>query len=128
MWTQLLVAVVGVGITSLPDVMGYEGPERLNDQIVGPLIVSAAIIAVAETTRAVRWVNVMLGCWLVIAPVVLHYEPLHIGVRSSLLGIVVGGLSWLSGARIQELGGGWKRLWTSKSAQMAHRPDIRSWS
>jgi uncharacterized membrane protein len=127
-WTQLLVAVVGVWITSLPDVMGYEGPERLNDQIVGPLIVSAAVIAAAETTRAVRWVNVMLGGWLVIAPLVLQYEPLHLGVRSSLLGIVVGGLSWLSGARTQELGGGWKRLWTSRSARVIHRPDIRFWS
>ncbi|HET9846471.1 MAG TPA: vitamin K epoxide reductase family protein [Nitrospira sp.] len=125
-WTQLLVAAVGIGIMALPDVMSYQGPERLNDQIVGPLIVSAAMIAAAETTRAVRWVNVVLGCWLVIAPVILQYEPLHIGVRSSVLGIVVAGLSWLSGRRTQELGGGWKRLWTSKSAQLRLRPDTPS--
>ena len=115
-WTQLLVVAAGLWITASPDLMGYEGPERLNDQIVGPLIVSAAIIAVAETTRTVRWLNVVLGCWLVMAPVVLQYEPLHIGVRSSLLGILVAGLSWLAGPRTHELGGGWKRLWTSTSA------------
>ena len=59
---------------------------------------------------------IVLGCWLVLAPVVLQYEPLHIGVRSSLLGILVAGLSWLAGPRTHELGGGWKRLWTSASA------------
>jgi hypothetical protein len=115
-WTQLLVVAAGLSIMALPDLMGYEDPERLNDQIVGPLIVSAAIIAVAETTRTVRWLNVVLGCWLVLAPVVLQYEPLHIGVRSSLLGILVAGLFWLAGPRTHELGGGWKRLWTSTSA------------
>ncbi len=51
MWNQLLVAALGMWITASPDVMGYEGPERLNSHIVGPLIVSAATIAAAETTR-----------------------------------------------------------------------------
>jgi uncharacterized membrane protein len=115
-WTQLLVIAAGLWITALPDFMSYEGPERLNDQIVGPLIVSAAMIAVAETTRTVRWLNVVFGYWLVMAPLVLQYEPLHIGVRSSLLGILVAGLSWVAGPRTHELGGGWKRLWTSTSA------------
>jgi hypothetical protein len=111
MLNQLLVAVLGLWIMASPDVMGYEGPERLNNHIVGPLIVSAAVIALAETTRAVRWVNVVLGCWLVLAPVMLHYEPLHIGVRTWLLGITIAGLSWFPGEKRSLQGGGWSALW-----------------
>ena len=97
MWYQPAVVLLGLWIMASPDVMDYIGPERLNNHIVGPLVVSMGIIALAETTRAVRWVNVVLGCWLVLAPVLLRYEPLHIGVRSALLGIAIAGLSWFPG-------------------------------
>jgi hypothetical protein len=111
MWYQSAVILLGLWLMASPDVMGYEGPERLNNYIVGPLVVSAGIMALAETTRAVRWVNVVLGCWLVLAPVLLHYEPLHIGVRSALLGIAITGLSWFPGERRSLQGGGWSALW-----------------
>jgi hypothetical protein len=116
MWNQLLVVVLGLWITASPDVMGYEGPERLNNQIVGPLVISVAIIAAAETTRAMRWINVALGCWLMLAPVLLRYDPLHVGVRSSLVGLAVVGLSWLPGSHTHQLGGGWARLWADRPA------------
>jgi hypothetical protein len=110
MWIHLIVAALGLWVMASPDVMGYEGPERLNNHIVGPLIVSAAVIALAETTRVLRWVNVVLGCWLVLAPVILHYQPLHIGVRSGLLGFVIAGLSWFPGETRSLQGGGWSAL------------------
>ena len=53
---QLAVILLGLWIMASPDLMSYEGPERLNNHIVGPLVVSMGIIALAETTRAVRWV------------------------------------------------------------------------
>lgn len=108
---QLAVILLGLWLMASPDVMDYEGPERLNNHIVGPLVVSMGIIALAETTRAVRWVNVVLGCWLVLAPMLLRYEPLHIGVRSALLGIAIAGLSWSPGERRSLQGGGWSALW-----------------
>jgi hypothetical protein len=115
MWNQSAVILLGLWIMASSDVMGYEGPERLNNHVIGPLVVSAAIIALAETTRAVRWVNVVLGCWLVLAPVLLHYEPLHIGVRSGVLGIAIAGLSWFPGGRRSTQGGGWSALWKHES-------------
>jgi hypothetical protein len=111
MFNHLLVAGLGLWIMASPDVMGYEGPERLNNHIVGPLVVSMGIIALAETTRAARWVNVVLGCWLVVAPVLLRYEPLHVGVRSVVLGMAIAGLSCLPAERRLSQGGGWSVLW-----------------
>ena len=116
MWHQSAVILLGLWVLASPDVMGYEGPERLNNHIIGPLVVSAGIIALAETTRAVRWINLALGSWLVLAPVVLQYEPLHIGVRSALLGIAIAGLSWFPGERRSLQGGGWPALWKPKDA------------
>ena len=119
MWYQLAVVLLGLCLMASPDVMDYIGPERLNNHIVGPLVVSMGIIALAETTRAVRWVNVVLGCWLVLAPVLLRYEPLHIGVRSALIGIAIAGLSWFPGERRSLQGGGWTALWKRDAGPVA---------
>lgn len=128
LWNQFLVILIGLWLTAAPDVLQYEGPERTNNHIVGPLVVSAAVIAVAEVTRAVRWVNAALGVWLILAPVILNYSPLHIGVRSSLAGAAVLGLSLIEGPRRDRMGGGWTRLWSTPPAPPGHgRGESRKW-
>lgn len=121
MWNQIVTILIGLWVMASPDVMGYNsGPERMNNQIVGPLVISFAMIATSETTRAVRWMNVTLGLWLVVAPYVLSYEPL----KSSVLGIAILGLSLIEGTRRERLGGGWSRLWTRPhSVDGFPRPD-----
>lgn len=112
-WNHLLVIALGVWLMAAPDVMGYEGPERTVDHIVGPLVVSMAIIAMAEVTRSARWVNVALGLWLMLAPVLLRYEPLHIGARSALVGGAILLLSSFRWPERERTGGGWRRVWTT---------------
>jgi hypothetical protein len=113
-WNHGLVALFGLWIMAVPDIMQYEGPERMNDHIVGPLVFSAAVIAISETTRFVRWMNVILGGWLIVAPIVLGYEPLHIGVRSSLLGAAILALSFITRPPKERMGGGWSRVWNGE--------------
>ncbi len=112
-WHYLLVIALGVWLMAAPDVMRYEGPERIIGHIVGPLVVSMATIAMAEVTRSVRWVNVALGHWLMLAPVLLAYEPLHIGARSALIGGAILLLSLVKGPEREQTGGGWRRVWTT---------------
>lgn len=112
-WNHLLVIALGVWLMAAPDVMRYEGPERVIGHIVGPLVVSMAIMAMAEVTRAARWVNVALGLWLMLAPVLLAYEPLHIGARSALIGGAILLLSLAKGPEREQTGGGWRRVWAT---------------
>jgi uncharacterized membrane protein len=123
-WNHGLVALLGLWLMAAPDVMKYEGPERMNDHIVGPLIFSAAVIAVSETTRVARWMNVILGGWLIVAPIVLGYEPLHIGARSSLLGAAILILSFITRPPKERMGGGWSSVWSGKpeEAAVGHMP------
>lgn len=112
MWNQLLVILIGVWLTVSPDVMGYVGPERLTNHVTGVLVVGVAMMALWEQTRSVLRLNVALGMWLLVAPVALGYQPLHIGVRSSAIGLAIIGLSWIEGTRRERLGGGWSSLWS----------------
>ena len=107
---QLLVAVCGLWLMTAPDLLGYGEPARMNDYIVGPVVVSFAVIAIAETTRALRWGNVALGMWLVVAPLFLRYDR-TVAIQSVLLGIVIAGLSVVRAPVHERLGGGWAALW-----------------
>ena len=58
-----------------PAVLDYADPARANDRIIGPIVASMATIAIWEVTRPLRWVNVVLGAWLLIAPWLLGHLP-----------------------------------------------------
>lgn len=123
---QLIVALFGLWLMSAPDVLVYEGSARMNDHIVGPLVVSFAVVAMAETTRSLRWVNVALGTWLFLAPLFLRYE-LTVAIHSVLLGILIAGLSVVRAPIHERLGGGWAALWDPflLNAQIERYPDHR---
>jgi hypothetical protein len=110
MWAQLITTVLGVWLTASPDLLGYTGHAATNDHIVGPTIASFAFVAVWEVMRGLRWVNVVLGGWLLIAPWVLGYGEWLPMVNSLTVGVAVMGLSFVKGTLTQRYGGGWSAL------------------
>lgn len=109
MWAQILSAILGIWLMAAPAVLGYIGPARTNDHIVGPVAAAFAIIAVWEVTRELRWVNLAIGAWLLIAPLVLSY-PTVPTVNSLVVGVLLGALAFFKGDIHQRFGGGWSSL------------------
>lgn len=101
--------ILGVWLMAAPDALGYGDPARTNDHIIGPLIVSFAMIATSEVTHSARWVNVLLGLWLAVAPL-LGY-PFRIAMHSVVIGLVVAACSLVRGTIKDHVGGGWSVLW-----------------
>lgn len=71
-WTLAASAAAGVWLMFAPDVFGTTGRAADSDHLVGALVVTIAVIATAEVIRAVRYVNVLLGAWVVAAPWLLE--------------------------------------------------------
>ena len=109
MWAQLINALLGVWLTAAPAVLGYIGPARTNDRILGPLAAGAALIAIWETTRPVRWINALLGLWLPLAPWMLGYRGIAFG-NSTMVGVLLLVCASVRGERRQRDGGGWASL------------------
>ena len=93
-----------------PAVLGYGRPAATNAWIVGPLIFTFACTAVAEATRPVRWVNVPLGAWLVIAPILLQ-STVPAAINSVAVGAASIAFSAIRGRITHRFGGGWSALW-----------------
>ncbi len=109
MAAQLVAFLVGVGVTAAPGVFGYGLPARGVDHVVGPLAATVGMTAAFGATRSLRWLNVPLGAWLVVAPWVLGYGRTE-AVVSTVAGLLLAGLAYVGG-RAHSLGGGWQVLW-----------------
>jgi uncharacterized membrane protein len=106
--TLLLSALAGAWWLAAPAVLGMSEAAAKNDYIVGALVATFAVIAGAEPARAVRFVNVALGAWMLAAPWVLAG-----GTRASAWSDVAAGVAVillsLPRGRVDDRYGSWDR-------------------
>lgn len=98
---------VGVWLMAAPDLLRVVGGTADSDRFVGALVVTFAMIGLAEVSRSARLLNVPLAAWLVVAPWLLDASSAATvsGVAS---GVVLLALSLPRGA-IVERSGGWEQ-------------------
>jgi len=84
-----------------------------NIHIVCPLIIAFAITALWEINRNVRYLNVLLGAWLMAAPFVLGFPSPLPKLCSVVAGLAIALLSLLPRRVKGKYGGGWKSLFQS---------------
>src|SRR3546814_5722185 len=90
-------------------ILGSEGAMANSDHVVGSLVITVAIIATAEVARALRFINVALGAWLIAAPFLLTGVG-HVGaIMSVVVGIELIGLSLPRGKRSAEHYASWDK-------------------
>lgn len=119
MWARLANTAVGIWLMAAPAVLGYGGPAATNDRIVGPLAATFAIVAIWETTRALRWLNLALGLWLLAAPWLLGGYAGDAVLNSLAAGALLALFSLVRGEMKQKYGGGWRALWRSGGSRTA---------
>ena len=109
MWARVVSAAAGIWLMAAPALLSYDGPARTVDRILGPLAASAAIVAMWEVVRGVRWTESAVGAALVAAPWLLDY-PLTPAMNSLAAGGLLLGLGAVRGRVGPRYGGGWSAL------------------
>lgn len=111
MWAHGISAVLGVYLMAAPAIFRYTGAAEINHRIVGPLVVSFGVIAIWEVTRSARFVNTLLGPWLILSAFILP-QPLAAALSAGMCGLIISALSLIQGEQHPEhFGGGWVALW-----------------
>jgi nucleoside-diphosphate-sugar epimerase/uncharacterized membrane protein len=107
-----LAVLIGLGgllmFTRL--LLGNQGSIANSDHVVGALVITVAIIATAEVARLLRFVNVPLGGWLVLAPWLLEGASPAGKLASVVFGLAIIGLSLPRGRRSAEHYASWDRF------------------
>ena len=109
-WTLALSAGIGAFLMISRAIFGNAMPLAGSDHLVGALVLTTAVIAWAEVARPLRFLNIVFGLWLIVAPLFLAGGT----VAGSLIGMVSGialiVLSLPRGRRSREHYGSWDRF------------------
>ena len=70
----LASAAIGLWLMFAPSALGNTGRSADSDHLIGALIITFAVIAMAEVARPARFLNVLFGAWLIAAPWALAGE------------------------------------------------------
>lgn len=67
-WTLVLSIAIGIWLMCTRLIFGTEAPMAHSDHLIGALVVTASVTALAEIARPVRFLNVLFGIALIAAP------------------------------------------------------------
>ena len=92
-WPLVVSTAIGVWLMFTRLTLGTSGAMANSDHLVGALIVTFSVVALAEVARPVRFLNVLFALWLVAAPWLLEGGSGLSAVASVAAGVALGLLS-----------------------------------
>jgi hypothetical protein len=108
-WTLLACTGLGVWLMFTRLIFGTEGAMANSDHLIGALVVTISIIAMAEVVRPLRFFNALFGLWLIAAPQLLDGASTTATWASALVGILLIVLSFPLGP-VRNRYAGWDRF------------------
>jgi uncharacterized membrane protein len=108
-WTLLVSAALGIWLMFAPTVFGTTERAADSDHLVGAIITTIAVIVMAEVIRAGRYLNVLLGVWIIAAPWLLSGAETAARWNNVAVGVLLIALSIPRGA-IRQRYAAWDRL------------------
>lgn len=106
-WNLVVSIAIGVWLMFAPWYFGTTNRAADSDHLFGALVVTFAAIAVAETGRSVRYINIFFGAWLVAAPFVLSGFTTGAMINGIVAGAAIAALSFPRG-KIRGKYGSWQ--------------------
>lgn len=107
-WSLVLATLLGVWLMFTRLFYGTEGAMANSDHLVGSIIVTVSILAMAEVARPLRFTNVLFGLWLMAAPWFVSGASGAATIGSVIVGLLVVVLSVPRGP-IRYRYAGWNR-------------------
>lgn len=101
-WTLLISSILGVWLMASPAILNAGGWAADSNYLFGPLVVMTAVIAMAEVIRPVRYLNIALGAWIIISPLLLSGATISLIVTNVIAGIALVLLSFPRGSVSQQ--------------------------
>lgn len=107
-WTLAASAALGIWLMCTRLVFGTEGAQADSDHLLGALIVTVSITAMAEAARPARFINILLAVALVFAPFMFDGGSLVADLAGVAAGLLLTTLSIPRG-RIDNAYGAWSK-------------------
>lgn len=108
-WSLVLSILIGLWLMCTRLTVGAEGAIADADHLVGALVITVSIAALAEVARPLRFLNALFGLCLLLAPLLFAGEGLWPALNDIVLGLALIALS-LPRGRVTHRYAGWNRV------------------
>lgn len=108
-WNLLVGAALGLWLMFAPSLWRSTAKAAHSDHLIGALILTVAIIALAEVGRVARFMNVLFGAWVIAAPWILSGATASSRWNDMIVGTLVLLLSFPRGS-VSERYGSYRRF------------------
>ena len=108
-WTLVASATLGIVLMFTRLLFGSVPPMANSDHLIGALIVTVAVMAMAEVGRPLRLINIAFGLWIIVAAWMLEGASVIGSWANVVIGLAVILLSLPRGGRSGEHYGTWDR-------------------
>jgi hypothetical protein len=108
-WNLLVSIAIGIWLMASPSVLRIHGGLATSNYIIGPMIAAFSVISLAEAFRGIRFVNILFGISLIMAPWLASESNLFLIASSVLSGLIVIFLALRRG-KVSERFGAWEKL------------------
>ncbi|MBU2886536.1 NAD-dependent epimerase/dehydratase family protein [Gilvimarinus agarilyticus] len=96
LWAPFLTIALGLWLIASPEAMGYgDAPLAISDRICGVLLALFGTMAISWRLRAVRWASVLVGLWLMFAPLVFWTPSAGAYLNGTVMGMLAIGFAAL---------------------------------
>lgn len=110
MWAAILNTVLGLWLMFTPAVFGIGEPASHLNHIIGPLVITFAVIALWEVNRNAQKANILMGLLLVAGLFVFDFNSTTAIISNIVSAIIIIGCSFVPRKLTGKYGGGWKSL------------------
>lgn len=88
-WNLLVTVGLGAWLMFTPAALGSVGAAAHSDHLVGALVVTTATLALADVGRALRFLNILFGAWVIAAPWILGGATPASRWSAAIVGVLV---------------------------------------
>ncbi|MCC9136927.1 vitamin K epoxide reductase family protein [Pontibacter silvestris] len=106
-WTLTVAMLLGIALVFAPGLLGVQIQETAADifHLSGSLIVVVSVISMGEPLRIGRYLNILPGLAVAVAPWFLNNSPASLSITGLVLGLAVAALSLPLGTKTQRYAG-----------------------
>lgn len=109
-WTLAASSLIGIWLMFTRLTFGTQPPMADSDHLVGALVLTTAVTAMAVVARPLRFINVAFGLWLILAPWLFEGGSDLADWAGMACGLALMALSLPRGRRGEERYGNWERF------------------
>jgi len=118
MWARILNIILGLYVMIAPALFNFNPALSNSNHIVGPLVITFAVISLWDINQRVRLASIVTGAWLIISAFIFSAPATIYLIGNAVAGLLIIIFALVKSNVKHQYGGGWRSLFQNNPEHM----------